>query len=284
MPWLDPPGWCTDPKIVTLITVSLLGIGSFTSTLEWLANRRQFAAGGLLSFDVLGSRPLLAGPRLRARLLRAALSYRPYCTALFIRLAALAALPVFVGLDRYSVIVGLLAIILVTAFLINVRSPFGLDGSDQMTTHVYGALFIGLLVGGPGLVKFALWYIAAQSALSYFTSGTAKLVSPFWRHGDVSHRVFNTRTYGIEPVARVLKDRRHLARFLDWAAITAEMLFPLCLVCGFPIVFVFLAWGVLFHVANAAIMGLNSFFWAFVATYPALLYTAAMIQLHVTRF
>jgi hypothetical protein len=280
---LSPPAWCTDPKLITLITVSLVGVGSFVSTLEWLVDRRQFAPGGLLCFEVLGSRPLLSGPGLRARLFRGALSYRPYCAALCVRLAALAALPVCVGLDRYAATLALLAIILVTASLMNLRSPFGLDGSDQMTTQVYGALFIGLGIGGPGLVKVALWYIAAQSALAYFTSGVAKLVSPYWRQGQVTQRVFNTRTYGFEPAARLLIGRQVTARALDWTAIAAETLFPLSLVCGFPFVFVFLAWGVLFHVANAAIMGLNSFFWAFVATYPAILYAAAMIQLHVLR-
>ena len=34
----------------------------------------------------------------------------------------------------------------------------------------------------------------------------------------------------------------------------------------------FLAWGVVFHIANAFTMGLNTFFWSFLATYPALLY------------
>jgi hypothetical protein len=283
MPWRNPPAWCTEPTIITLITVSLLGVGSFISTLEWLVNRHQFARDGLLSFEVLGSRPLLTGTGLYSRILRKALSYRSYCTALVLRLASLAALPVFVALHQSLPILGLLAIILVTSFLIHVRSPFGLDGSDQMTTQVYGALFLALLIGGPALIKIALWYIAAQSALSYFTSGTAKLVSPIWRQGGVTHRVFNTRTYGLEPIARMLQGRPLIARALDWTAIAAEMLFPLCLVCGFPLVMVFLAWGILFHFASAAIMGLNSFFWAFVATYPALLYTAVTIQLHLLR-
>lgn len=35
----------------------------------------------------------------------------------------------------------------------------------------------------------------------------------------------------------------------------------------------FFAWGLLFHLANALVMGLNSFIWAFVATYPAILFT-----------
>ena len=34
------------------------------------------------------------------------------------------------------------------------------------------------------------------------------------------------------------------------------------------------AWGVAFHVMNAVVMGLNSFFWSFAATYPAVIFCA----------
>jgi hypothetical protein len=40
----------------------------------------------------------------------------------------------------------------------------------------------------------------------------------------------------------------------------------------------FVAWGVLFHPANAFGIGLNSLFWALMATYPPLLYAAATFQ------
>jgi hypothetical protein len=36
----------------------------------------------------------------------------------------------------------------------------------------------------------------------------------------------------------------------------------------------FLGWGVAFHLGCAVVMGLNNFLWAFIATYPALLFAA----------
>jgi len=35
---------------------------------------------------------------------------------------------------------------------------------------------------------------------------------------------------------------------------------------------VFLGWGLAFHLMNALVMGLNSFLWAFLATYGAIIY------------
>lgn len=281
MMWTDSPGWITDPKIITLITVSLLGIGSCIATLEWLANRSQWGPGGLLSFDVLSSRPPYVGPHLTALVLRRVLSAPSFLAILYCRLGALLILPVLVARGHKGATLIALGVIVVTNALIHMRSPFGLDGSDHMTTQIYGALFVCLLVGGATFITWALWYIAAQSAFAYLTSGVAKVMSHQWRRGEATYRVFNTRTYGFEPVARVLRNHRRLARLLDWAAIAAETAFPLGLLVGFPFVLVFIFWGALFHFANAVIMGLNSFFWAFVATYPALLYAAAMLQIHV---
>jgi hypothetical protein len=41
---------------------------------------------------------------------------------------------------------------------------------------------------------------------------------------------------------------------------------------------VFAVLGILFHVANAVIMGLNTFVWAFVETYPAILFCAVSLR------
>ena len=272
-----------DSRAALLLTAILLGIGASVSTLEWLAIRPQLAAGGLLSFDVLGSRRPLAGPGLRAALFRRALGYRTFCLILVARLIALVALPPVIAVDARAPVVGLLAVVLISGFLLHARSPYGLDGSDQMTTQIYAAVFLALLVGGWGALGVALWYVAAQSALSYFTSGTAKLISPMWRRGEVSYRVFNTRSYGYEPVARFLRERPGMSRALDRTVIAAEMSFPLCLLVGYPVVLAFLTWGILFHLVNAAVMGLNSFFWAFIATYPAVLYVATTITLRLGR-
>lgn len=49
-----------------------------------------------------------------------------------------------------------------------------------------------------------------------------------------------------------------------------------------PIMWVMLGVGVLFHATIAALMGLNSFFIAFVATYPAVAYLNALVHSFVS--
>jgi hypothetical protein len=162
--------------------------------------------------------------------------------------------------------------------LLHLRSPYGMDGSDQMSTQVFGALFLGYLGGSTLALQASLWFIAGQACLSYFTSGFAKVLSPYWRAGDVVFAIFNTRTYGYEPVARFLYQKTTLTKLLTWGAVFMECIFPLALFLGFPGCLVLIAWGVWFHIMNAVVMGLNSFFWSFVATYPAVIYVAIVIE------
>jgi hypothetical protein len=70
--------------------------------------------------------------------------------------------------------------------------------------------------------------------------------------------------------------RRRLAT--AWSVIAFESLFPLAILAGPKGALVFLGIGVMFHLANAAVMGLNNFVWAFTATYPAVHYCAERIQ------
>ena len=267
-----------DAHWVLGVTSALVGVGAAVSTLEWLTIRYSLAPGGLLSFDIVGSRAPFAGTGWFARIVRALVSYQCYVVVLVLRALAVAGLPfmIFASAGR-AVMVVALAVVLLSTALMQARSPYGLDGSDQMTMHIYGAAFVALALAGWNAIDLALYYIAAQSALSYVSSGVAKLASPIWRRGGVSYRVFNTRTYGFELAARRLRDRPALSRFLDWTVIVVESSFPLCLVVGYPVVFLFVFWGLGFHFINAVLMGLNSFFWAFVATYPALVFFALSV-------
>jgi hypothetical protein len=263
------------PETAALLIASAACAGSLISTLEWLANRRQLQPGGLFSWSVVSSREGVLSTNLGRRLLGSVLRYRPFCMVLLIRSLALSALPPVIWAGTQAWIVLCLCVIVVTSLLMTLRSPFGMDGSDQMAVQVFGALLLGYSAGSTLALEIAIWYIAIQAAFAYFVSGFAKALSPIWRRGDGTvFRIFNTRTYGYEPVARALLQRPQLTKYVDWSAFTVEMLFPLGIVFGLPIVVLFLLWGVTFHAMNALVMGLNSFFWAFVATYPAVWYAA----------
>lgn len=135
-------------------------------------------------------------------------------------------------------------------------------GSDYMTVTVLLALAVAALVDRPLATLACLWYVALQCCLSYFVAGVVKLSRANWRNG----RALSAFTGGrLSP--------RRAARW-SWAVIGFQSAFPLALlVAGLAPVFVLGAVG--FHLGNFYFFGLNRFFWAWLATYPALFYCAA---------
>ncbi|WP_298183169.1 hypothetical protein [Saccharomonospora sp.] len=157
-----------------------------------------------------------------------------------------------------------------TGAAINLRSNYGLDGSDHFAFINFAvALLEKLYPNDRRAREAALAFIAAQSCLAYFTSGAVKMTSPVWRSGDAITGVFRTRTYGDRFFYELVKDRKLLAQAVAWGTMVAEVLFPLVLVAPRPIAKMILLAGMGFHLGNARFMGLNRFFWSFVASYPA---------------
>jgi hypothetical protein len=163
--------------------------------------------------------------------------------------------------------------------VVNVRDVYGGDGSQQMNTLLGASLLLGFNPWvSPVIGQVALFFIAAQACLAYCTSGVAKLVSPVWRSGDALFRILATKSYGSEFGFRALSLTPRLGRFVCRATVGIEVLFPLAIFGPKWLLIAVLGWGILFHILNAFLMGLNTFFWAFTATYPALIYL--WTQLH----
>jgi hypothetical protein len=160
------------------------------------------------------------------------------------------------------------------------RDGFGEDGSDQMNAILLIPLALHAVTpSNPLVLHAALGFIALQSCLAYLASGVAKAVSPQWRSGEALFLILNTASYGVRPVARYLRHRRGPGFVLAWSVILMECLFPLCLILPAPWFWIFLGWGFLFHLYCAVTMGLNSFLWAFVATYPVLLWARGVMTI-----
>jgi hypothetical protein len=173
-------------------------------------------------------------------------------------------------------------ILLLTMIAIQLRYSFGGEGSDQMNVILLFSLFAGFsFFSSRKMGEYAIFFIAGQSCLSYFSAGMAKLVSTQWRKGDAVFRIFNTGTFGNARVARFLVNKKRLCLFLSWSVIIAECLFPLSIWLSPKLIIAFIIWGCCFHLANALVMGLNVFVWSFAATYPCIIYTSARIGWHL---
>ncbi len=113
--------------------------------------------------------------------------------------------------------------------------------------------------------------------LSYLSAGFAKLISSDWRGGSAIAGVLNTRQYGTWPLAAWLSRHSWSAIFVCWSVILFECLGPLVAFTGQASLVAFLSAGLFFHLVTAVTMGLNTFLWAFLATYPAVVFLVASV-------
>jgi hypothetical protein len=155
-----------------------------------------------------------------------------------------------------------------SSIVTTLRTPFGWDGADQMSSITFAGLTAESWL--PELKSDMERFFAFQLCLCYLASGLAKAASPEWRSGTALPGILSTRMYGDERLYRFLRDRPRRAALLSWAVIIGESTFPLVLVAPRRLRQCVLGGGLLFHGAVALTMNLNTFFWSFAAAYPAL--------------
>lgn len=171
------------------------------------------------------------------------------------------------------------AIALTTIFLISLlisirfRGTFN-GGSDSMTLILLMALMLtAYFPGRTGIIKVALIYITIQSGLSYFIAGFVKIKTAGWRSGRTLSNYLTSSAYDVPEWVKKSMNSPNIAFIAAWVT----MLFELSFVLMFSaprIAPLWLACGMVFHLANFVTLGLNRFFWIWVATYPAIFWCA----------
>lgn len=245
----------------------LLGWSLVLQTLEYLRIQRLDRVGDWqIQRDEVPTSP----PGIRP-LLDALLRPGAYTALLWLRLA-LALWLMFAGLGPGGAAL-LFAIGLV--LLVRWRGAFN-GGSDFMTLVGLTGLLIAQLVGAwlqpeTGW-RAGLWYVTLQTVSSYFVSGWVKLLRPEWRSGAALPVFLDTGVYGPLPATSLY---RHpvVAWLLTWGFTVWEGCFVLALL-DVRLALVFCAIGAFFHGMVFWYFGLNRFFWAWLASYPAVVYCA----------
>ncbi len=259
----------SDPEFALRAVEIIAAVSVLVSSVEYLARPQQFSDGGLLSWTVSLSRSLFTSQGLLHPLFDILFSFPNVLWLIRLRLAAATVLliPHLPPSVRFA---SCLTVFLLSA-LLALRSNFGNDGADQMSNLIFGALVLADLHPTNQTAKIALWFIAAQAALSYVTSGSAKLTVRKWRSGEHLTGVFRTSSYGHPLVGRSLMRNPKLAACAANAVIVGECTFPVVFVLPLRYSLPWLIGGLGFHVGAAMFMGLDTFFWSFAAAYPAIL-------------
>lgn len=151
-------------------------------------------------------------------------------------------------------------LLVMLAFLAKYRL-WGWDGADQMLRLALFAWMLGdvvALTGGQPTLSTKL--MGAAFAVCYLVSGIAKLSARSWRGGDTLAALATTSFWRLPD--RPLPSQ--LFRIASWLTIGLEILLPFSLLSR-DVALVFAVAAVCFHFGIAAMLGLWSFAWVFVA-------------------
>jgi hypothetical protein len=163
--------------------------------------------------------------------------------------------------------------------LIRWRGAFN-GGSDFLTLVVLTGLLISQVVGVWGDVQLGwqagFWYIAIQAITSYFMSGAVKLLRREWRNGSAMTIFLNGAIYGPLSATHPLRNK-WLALIGSWGFIVWEILFPFSLLDP-RLAAVFCAVAAVFHFLVFWFFGLNRFFWAWMCSFPAIIWCSAQFS------
>jgi hypothetical protein len=175
---------------------------------------------------------------------------------------------------HFLILTGLLFIHLIT--MIRFRGLFN-GGSDSLTLVILMALTVAY-IQPEKWGAWVLYFIAFQSALTYFRAGLAKLKNKNWRNGTALSQILNAPTYSPHRICLWLKNSPTLSKFISVGIILFECILPFS-VFHSATLSIFLGLAFLFHLTNAYLLGLNRFVWAWSATYPALYFVSTGLSL-----
>jgi hypothetical protein len=252
-------------------TERLSALALLLQSLEWLQVRAAFADNGVWRYAVLAEEQR-ALPWGLSWLCRWSLPYHRFVALLGLRCAA-ACLVLFLGESRVW------PFLCISQILVCVRFRGASNGgSDSMSIVLASALSVPALFGRtPLTIQVAVLYIGVQVTLSYVVAGLAKLQQADWRSGRALVHFVETSPYGVSERVRRLLATRGVAPLAGWAVIAFECLFPLAWLDP-RVCLVWLACGSVFHALNVLSFGLNRFFWAWLAGYPAVLASSQLAR------
>jgi hypothetical protein len=248
-------------------TDRLIALAVFLQTIEFLQIRRTFDRDGIWTWSVLRD-DFSHLPSVFRFLLKIVFNDRRFFAVLILQL--LCSVMLFLTSSAAASF-----LLLLTALLIAIRwrGTFN-GGSDSMTILILAAISVAHSTDQEKIAKGALLYLAIQASLSYFIAGLVKLRKPAWRSGKALFHFLRDTNYEVPDSLRRWNSPAFVL-FCSWGILAFECFFPLALFSD-KAAFSFAVAGGAFHLLNAYILGLNRFLFAWIASYPALIYCAGL--------
>ncbi|AVH55861.1 MULTISPECIES: hypothetical protein [Streptomyces] len=255
-----------------VLSSALAATGMVIETGELLAGRR-FVLDRAFNWPLIETRYYILAHRPRTRAVFRAVFGSRRTVPLLVAAHAVAAVGYPLAITTAAPLAAACGLFVLTVHLmLHLRFLVGMDGADQMQTVLWAGLFVYSLTDDERVRLAAVSFVVAQLLLSYIVAGVAKAASPTWRSGRAVALIVRTQGYGVRG-ARELLSVPLISAAACWATIAFELgapvLFALTALTA-PALVVLIASGILFHLSIALVMGLPSFIWSFLGTYPLL--------------
>ncbi len=101
---------------------------------------------------------------------------------------------------------------------------------------------------------------------------------PDWRSGRYLSAIVSTENFGHPLLKKILDRRPSSYALLSMTLILLEVVLAVSFLLPLKLCLVLLMGGLLLHGGIAVIMGFNTFFWTFLATYPALYFLCSEVH------
>jgi uncharacterized membrane protein YphA (DoxX/SURF4 family) len=250
------------------LTLVLVLVRVILNGAEALVRRREYATRGLFAWQLKRARHVWLAHGALANVFEVGFRHPRYLY--LVALQTVCAVTLLLPMAQPATSLLLLFILAVELFSALRNGGYGMEGSDQMHLILLCSLNIYFAVSDPFARTAVMWFIALQSMLAYLTSGIVKLKTRPWRAGTAIRLVLSTDNYGCRRLSQLLNRMPEVSKWMCWGVVAFECLFPLVVLAGPKATLLLLVCGACFHLMIAATMGLNGFFWSFVATYPAI--------------
>lgn len=256
--------------------VALAAVGLVLTSLQLQFSRVATSDVGLMPWPIIR----LRFRRSRFRLVRW-MGSLPFPESILYRVLLLhsttALWLLYTSLANHSLIAPLGCLVFLN-ITIAVRLPYGANQADSLLRIIVVAALLGESLPSSHGQEAALMFICGQSLLAYFSSGVWKLRHTGWYDGSYVRELFATRMFGTSYLAEILKRSPGISTSIGIGVVICEVCCPLIVVLPENAMIVALLLGVTFHFIAAIIMGLNTFLWAFLATYPAIVFCHALVH------
>lgn len=258
----------SDPQNILTLIARLIGFATLLQSLEFIKIKDSISKEGIWRWHEMRSEYSFL-PKRVALFLDWVMEEKHFIEMMTMRfyLSLLAII--------YPYFLPIFLVLFFTTFLITLRWRGSFNGgSDYLTLIILLCLCVGFI--HPLLAKGALCYMSLQVISSYFLAGLYKIKQIKWRIGSAIYGFVSSPNYKTPAFVLKISLDPQIAKIMAWSVITFELSFPLVLTHPF-ITKAYLFGGVIFHLGNFMIFGLNRFFWVWCASYPALYYCAQLI-------